>query len=256
MGVTPRQLSAITFAGVAAVCIARGHTVLGAVVALTLATSLVVHRPRRGYTGADRSICDALDPLLCRIWFSAALLQLCRNWVAASAACLVVVALCFTATRMLPYRSCWREVAHVGMHLAAGFGTVALVWTPRPTGRCAAPTARPPPGARPRTLRTAPASPRRTPPDRPRPPAAAEHPLPSASSVGEQAAASSSSSPAHSPPAAAPPLPPAPSAGLQRRQPRASAPSAAGSSAASLRRPSTTSGGSNTASGGRGTHVP
>jgi len=130
MRATPRQLSAATFGVVAFVCVAAGHPGLGAVVALTMATSLMVHRPRCGYAGQDRSLGDALNPILCQLWAALVVLQLGRHWVAETAGCLVTVAVLFGATRRLPYCSGWRDAAHVGMHLVAGAGTVALVAPP------------------------------------------------------------------------------------------------------------------------------
>jgi hypothetical protein len=124
---TPRQVSASTFAVVAATCVAEGHVGLGVVVTLALATSLVVHRPRAGYTGADFSACDALDPLFCLAWVAGVAAELYVLWVRATALCLALVGACYIATRMLPYRSGPRDAAHVCMHLAASIGTIALV---------------------------------------------------------------------------------------------------------------------------------
>ena len=124
---TPRQVSASTFAVVAATCVAEGHVGLGVVVTATLATSLVVHRPRASYTGADRSACDALDPLGCLAWVAMVAVELCVHWVSATAWCLALVGGCFVGTRVLPYRSGPRDAAQVCMHLAASLGTIALV---------------------------------------------------------------------------------------------------------------------------------
>jgi len=100
---------------------------LGWTVGATCVTSLVVHRPRTGYTGRDRSAADRLDPVMCGAWITSIVLNLCLNFVWGTAACLAAVATCFAATRVLPYRSGEREFAHVCMHAFASLGTLRLV---------------------------------------------------------------------------------------------------------------------------------